>query len=98
MATFVPITRHKMPRPFKGMDGKNIEFVLKNETRTGEIVTAEDLDSGTFGMRIDWLVAVDDHGPLNKTYHISTYNLTREQILKVQQTERVDIPFKVVLD
>lgn len=79
------------------MNGKKIQFLTKDEWRTGEIVTAEGPEADKFGMRIDTVVAIDDHGPLQKTFHVMTWNLTEAQIRAVKSRTDPNLPFEVVL-
>lgn len=94
MTKFAPITRHKMSAPFPDMNHAKVKLLTATGWLEGEFATAEDPDAGTFGARVDCLVATKPTGrPHKSEMKFWSWDLTEEQLREVVRTNDPDIPF-----
>ena len=80
----------KAPFPVDEMERAKIRMLTSEGWVIGEIVTARNPNPNKFGMRADWLVAIQPDG----TFLVKVYDFTAAQIRGIKKTADPALPFE----
>ncbi len=79
----------KAPYSVDEMERAKIDMLTPDGWVVGEIVTAGNADPNEFGMRADWLVAIQPDG----THLVRVHNFNAAQIRGIKKTADPALPF-----